>query len=622
MKSLTSDKKSKISLVIILIAILIFINPLFITTQKQLFFPTKILVQQILILIILISFLLYKHIERIKISQQLIILGLYILYLFIRTIIQPVPSYGFEQLVYLIPYFLLYAILSQLNLNKNEMLFISNTFLLSFIVSIVFGIFLQSKHSSFSNFSRLQLTWANANYLASYLLVTLAFVLYSWKTSKEKWIHVISATSIAIVLIFLLWTQSRGGLVSFFLILICIFLFYAIKNKKKWLIAGLSVIIIIFIIGSIYVFRTIRPQTLIFRERIYQADVHYIKHNFVFGSGVGTFVREFPQYRLKDYKLYGQEDIISHAHNEFIEVWAETGIVGIALILLFFLSLIKNFKNNINSKNKYFLYAAGFSLLLLLIHNLFSITMRIPPILFYFFVLTGFLAQNYNKENGSKVRFVSKFILIVFVVVLIICIYQQLRTIQGLKHFSRSEELYAQKDPNLMMSAILEAEKASKYIPENADLLYHKGFLYSMQQDDVNALKTYQKLEKVAPYYPQLFFWKGYILSLKGDWIASVKSYKREIEYNEYPKVYFNLAIAYHYLGDENKSMLNFLHFAEKIKLKIEKHLIKDKQQILEEEGWNLKFALDKLEEYYKKNVALSNRIKELKGCFFPEGNN
>jgi len=608
---------SKIQPLIYLIALLVLVNPLFFNTQKLLFFPVKIIIQQILILAILLFYIFSNDHKKIKLSSPIIIITIYIVYLLLRTLLQPVPVFGFQQLYYLFPYALLFIIISQLQINKKEKLFISNTFLFSFIISILFGVYLQAKHSSFSNFSRLQLTWANSNYLASYLLVTIGFVVFSWKTSREKWIRYIALASLVVALIFMLWTQSRGGLVSLILVLLFIYIIYSIKQRKRLHIIISIALLLLLVISSYFVFKTIRPQTVTFRARIYKADAEYIKHNWLAGSGLGTFVREFPQYRLSDYKLIGQEDIISHAHNEFIEIWAETGIIGLALFIIFLIALFGQYKRNLKSNNKYFIYAIAFSLILLLIHNLFSITMRIPPILIYFFILAGLLSANYSNDAEKKSKSVNKYILILFVLALLVCIFQQYRNVQGLKHFSRSEEYLASKDSNLLTGAILEAKKAHKYIPNNTDFLYYQGLLYTFHDEHAKALQAYDRLEQISPYYPQLHFWKGYVLSLKGDWNSALDEFKTEIKYNQYPKVYFNIAIAYHYLNEENNSMIYFMYFVEKIKEKIERHLIKNKERILEEEGRNLKFALDKLANFHKNNPALINRINYLSRYFF-----
>ena len=622
MKKTTVSTSYKIQPLIYLIALLILINPLFISAQKFLIFSTKILIQQVLIITLLILYLITKDYKKLKLSFPVIIITIYLLYLFLRTLLQPVSAFGFQQLYYLFPYTLLFIIISQFHINSNEKLFLSNSFLLSFIISIAFGVFLQNKYSTFSNFSRLQLSWANANYLASYLLVTIGFILYTWKTTKKKWVHITALICLIAAFIFLFWTQSRGGMLSLILVLLVLYIIYAIKRQKKLHIIISITVLILLVLSFNYVFRTIRPQTITFRERVYKANAEYIKHNWLFGSGLGTFVNEFPRYRLSDYKLLGQEDIISHAHNEFVEIWAETGIIGLALFIIFLFALIRQYKRKIHSKDKYFIYVTAFSLVLLLIHNLFSITMRVPPILIYFFILAGFLSADYSKEIEEKTYSISKYILVVFIFVLIICAVNQYRTIRGLAHFSKSESYYASRDSKLLANAILEAEIAQKFIPNNTDLLYHQGLLYTINENHSNALQTYKMLEQISPYYPQLHFWKGYLLSLSGAWTLSVKEYKKEIRYNEYPKVYFNLAIAYHYLGEESNSMMNFMIFAEKIKQKTERHLIKDKDRIMKEEGRNLKFALDNLAKYYEGNQAMIDRIDYLKQYFFTENNN
>jgi len=55
----------------------------------------------------------------------------------------------------------------------------------------------------------------------------------------------------------------------------------------------------------------------------------------LFGSGLGTYVRAINPYLQKDFNV-----IVSHAHNDFLEMLAEAGLVGgLSIILAGFLAL-------------------------------------------------------------------------------------------------------------------------------------------------------------------------------------------------------------------------------------------------------------------------------------------
>ena len=56
------------------------------------------------------------------------------------------------------------------------------------------------------------------------------------------------------------------------------------------------------------------------------------------GSGLGTFV---PVYAMFEKPEDAKDTYVNHAHNEFLEVWLEAGVVGLALIGLFVVWLVR-----------------------------------------------------------------------------------------------------------------------------------------------------------------------------------------------------------------------------------------------------------------------------------------
>ncbi|MCC6158720.1 MAG: O-antigen ligase family protein [Deltaproteobacteria bacterium] len=62
------------------------------------------------------------------------------------------------------------------------------------------------------------------------------------------------------------------------------------------------------------------------RPRVYAACVRVWSHAPIFGTGLGTFADAFAMYRPKEILAY-----YDHAHNDYLEMAIETGIVGFAL---------------------------------------------------------------------------------------------------------------------------------------------------------------------------------------------------------------------------------------------------------------------------------------------------
>ena len=74
------------------------------------------------------------------------------------------------------------------------------------------------------------------------------------------------------------------------------------------------------------------------------------KDNFLFGSGVRTFRIACQKYDNID-SLRKDSRCSTHPHNIYLEILSETGIMGLTLILLFFINFVKSLINQTNNKS-------------------------------------------------------------------------------------------------------------------------------------------------------------------------------------------------------------------------------------------------------------------------------
>ncbi|MEQ8821540.1 MAG: O-antigen ligase family protein [Sumerlaeia bacterium] len=71
------------------------------------------------------------------------------------------------------------------------------------------------------------------------------------------------------------------------------------------------------------------------REIIWQGAINMWKDNPILGAGPGSFRLEFPKYRSPDYHLYDISNVTLYAHNRFLDLLAENGIVGFGFYVAF-----------------------------------------------------------------------------------------------------------------------------------------------------------------------------------------------------------------------------------------------------------------------------------------------
>ncbi|MFB3786210.1 MAG: O-antigen ligase family protein [bacterium] len=112
------------------------------------------------------------------------------------------------------------------------------------------------------------------------------------------------------------------------------------------------------------------------------------------GTGLGTFPLYFPAFRPKElsFHLPFQEFFVEHAHNEYLETAAETGAIGLVSYLAVLVSvLVYVWRTLIRRRSRENLELLGLwsGMLGILIHNLFTVTLRFTPSAFLLWSFAG-----------------------------------------------------------------------------------------------------------------------------------------------------------------------------------------------------------------------------------------
>jgi O-antigen ligase len=138
-------------------------------------------------------------------------------------------------------------------------------------------------------------------------------------------------------------SQSRGGMVAFVLEML-LFLLCATAGRAGHRKAGLGIgafILLVFAFGiwctgsAVWQrFQNLEDATI--RLRIAKDTVHMIAARPAAGWGLGNYQYAFPQYQT-----FYTDRLVDHAHNDYLEVVAETGIPGAFFVVLFIVLLYR-----------------------------------------------------------------------------------------------------------------------------------------------------------------------------------------------------------------------------------------------------------------------------------------
>lgn len=178
-----------------------------------------------------------------------------------------------------------------------------------------------------SGFNDIYMTFAGLLMMAS--MLALAIALFDYKKGRDGWIIPALGLMIAAALASLTRNTVIGVMAGTAVIL-------AMRKPVTLLILPVAAVLI-FAVSPAGVKQRVESITdvnnVTNRERIYlwQAGLRIIKDHPLFGVGQNSFPLVYPEYRHPDVK----EPNISHLHNNFIELAAERGLVGLSTWIFF-----------------------------------------------------------------------------------------------------------------------------------------------------------------------------------------------------------------------------------------------------------------------------------------------
>jgi O-antigen ligase len=255
--------------------------------------------------------------------------------------------------------------------------------------------------------------YVNRNHFAGFveLIIPLALVpLVMGKVRRERWFAVAIFALLPIAALFL--SASRGGIVSFSAeIGVLVLLMVLRRTGGRHVLAGGMVLLLAFMLVSWLGVRQILErfssmqslEVTVGKRAAMRHDAWHIflDHRWT-GTGLGTLPLVFPAYET----LYDGK-IVNHAHNDYLEMLADTGIVG-GLCCAWFLGVLFFYSlNQLLVSDKSFAAALHLSGLVaccgFLVHSLVDFNLHMPGNALLF-VLMAHLATAQIPKPPSKLR--------------------------------------------------------------------------------------------------------------------------------------------------------------------------------------------------------------------------
>lgn len=238
--------------------------------------------------------------------------------------------------------------------------------------------------------------YVNRNHFAGFAETVIPVALVPLVLGKVRRERLPAVALFAIVpIVALLLSASRGGIVSFAVQMITLFLLLLVRRirSRYVLVGGMLVLCAVMAVSWIGVHQVLERFQGMEKLEVSEGKRTSLRENTwrlfldhpILGTGLGTFEMVFPPYDT----LYDGK-IVNHAHNDYLEVLAETGLVG-GLCGLWFLGVVLlNSLKGFEELGSSFSSALNLSGLIacsgILVHSLVDFNLHIPANALLFFV--------------------------------------------------------------------------------------------------------------------------------------------------------------------------------------------------------------------------------------------
>jgi O-antigen ligase len=419
--------------------------------------------------------------------------------------------------------------------------------------------------------------FGNVNYFAEYLIIPLPIAIALFFVSKNKINKILLSISILAMGGTLIATFTRGTYLGLGISIIFMFILYLIirgknfiKEHKKIFIFILALIILITFLfalpnplnksgtviskikGRISIARLSNEFSFGRRIAIWKFTGMIIEDHPLLGSGLGTFKYNSLNYQAKFFdqgenrSLYPY-GIADKAHNEYLQLWAELGIIGLGafiwIIISFFICGAKLLKKTKDNYKEGLIIGLMGGIIAVLVEGLFGFPLHQPATIVLFWLALALIGVGEGNEDKNKEKEIN--------------ISQKnsdsneeervKNRKQKQKDIDKNDSSIYRFKPLLYIIIILLSIFAFMGIirPFVAQTYWYKGFKEIKKENWNEAIKIYEEALKWDPYLGEVYYDIGKILQNKELYGIAGEYLEKAAKYIDHPDLPLDLAIIY-----------------------------------------------------------------------------
>lgn len=337
-------------------------------------------------------------------------------------------------------------------------------------------------------------------------------------TAPGSNLHFFIGFGIILIIASVFIALSRGGTIA---ITLGLFLFLALLSRKKVHSGKITYLLIFTCILLAITWLGWEPVLSKFnraftetgginnaRLLIWQDCAPFIRDFFLTGAGFGTFSHVFPSYTT-----IPTSSIFNHAHNDYIELLTDGGLVGFGLAAWFVLAVLSNGIKMLGKRHESYsilLTIAGITAIFsILLHSVTDFNMHNGANGLYFFFICGVLVSAGNTRLHYRTRHTllgqgaAKYRYFCFAAapLLILSIFLQGGILAGKKHYQETKNFYLNPrlSETLFHKLHTTINEAIRYDPLNGLYSYYQGTIFSYQNQLQPATDSYLKASLKDP---------------------------------------------------------------------------------------------------------------------------
>ncbi|MFZ4400845.1 MAG: O-antigen ligase family protein [Bacteroidales bacterium] len=398
--------------------------------------------------------------------------------------------------------------------------------------------------------------FAQKNIFSEVLFITFAFCLYGILALEKLWKRLAIAGSL-LSFLFIVFLMTRAIWASLLIALaFSLVLFFVYTNKDdsiKKIKTGLRFVVIIFcviMIGLVIFSLTDKNKTIqhqisnafdfkqgntFHRLNLWEKSISLAKKHPLEGVGAGNWRIEILQYDLQVNSDKGRI-MPDRAHNDYLQLLVENGLIGISFFLLRFAFLmyfcVRIFKKTDVFLDRFFILTLFFALLGYMVDSSFAFPRERIGLQIFLNIIFAFIVFEYQKkfkiesENKSQTS-VRPYAIILFSV-LIICSFAAYKRLQAEVGISKIYTYIKQNNHEQIIKITDEIYSPFSTISPFSDpIMQIKAMsMYQANKDLKLTLETYDKSIKDSPYHLETLNELAIIHK-------NEKNYTKAIEFNE-----------------------------------------------------------------------------------------